>query len=96
MTDARRLMACCGSNVTVKVRHYVQHAGLTWEIDEYDGLLKGVILAEVELSAVDQQIGLAGLDRAGGHVGASLSQDQHAAGASRQLEEDAPGLEPVL
>lgn len=58
MTDASRLMLCCGDNVTVKTRHYVQHAGMTWEIDEYDGLLTGVILAEVELSAADQQIDL--------------------------------------
>lgn len=58
MTDATSLMACCGGNVTVKTRHYVQHAGLMWEIDEYDGLLTGVVLAEVELSAADQQIDL--------------------------------------
>jgi CYTH domain-containing protein len=32
------------------------HEGLTWEIDEYDGILKGVVLAEVELDAIDQLI----------------------------------------
>lgn len=56
MEDAELLLASCGSNATVKHRHYVLHQGLTWEIDEYDGILKGVVLAEVELDAIDQLI----------------------------------------
>lgn len=95
MTDACSLMACCGSNVTVKIRHYVQHNGLTWEIDEYDGLLKGVILAEVELSAVDQAIELP--DWIGREV---TSQDRYRKInllRARQVgEEYAPGGELVI
>lgn len=96
MTDARRLMACC-SNVTIKVRHYVQHAGLTWEIDEYDGVLKGVILAEVELSAVDQQIDLP--DWIGPEVTSEPPYRKINMLRARQgypLEEQVPGLEPVV
>jgi adenylate cyclase len=95
MTDARRLMTYCGSNVTVKKRHYVQHAGLTWEIDEYDGLLKGVILAEVELSAVDQQVDLP--EWIGPEVTAQPPYSKiNMLRARQQLEEEAFGPEPVM
>jgi len=56
LEDAELLLASCGSNATAKHRHYVLREGLTWEIDEYDGVLKGVVLAEVELDAIDQLI----------------------------------------
>jgi adenylate cyclase len=56
LEDGELLLASCGSNATAKHRHYVLHEGLTWEIDEYDGILKGVVLAEVELEAIDQLI----------------------------------------
>ena len=35
-------------------RHYVLFAGLTWEIDVYEGILKGVVIAEVELDREDR------------------------------------------
>ena len=54
--DAERLLIHCGSDVIHKVRHYIDHAGLTWEVDEYEGLLKGIVLAEVELDSPDQPI----------------------------------------
>jgi len=56
MSDAERLMECCGSNVLEKTRHYIAVGDVVWEIDEYTGLLRGVILAEVELTAIDQCI----------------------------------------
>jgi adenylate cyclase len=43
------LRTMCDGRILDKTRHYVPHAGLTWEIDVYDGLLQGVIIAEVEL-----------------------------------------------
>ena len=58
MSHAEDLLACCGGNVIEKVRHYIEVGALTWEIDEYQGYLKGVILAEVELDSVDQAIDL--------------------------------------
>jgi adenylate cyclase len=54
--DAERLMDCCGINVLEKIRHYIAIGGVVWEIDEYRGILKGVIVAEVELKAIDQRI----------------------------------------
>lgn len=56
MADAERLIECCGTNVLEKTRHLISLEDVTWEIDEYSGLLKGVILAEVEVRAPDQQI----------------------------------------
>jgi len=56
--DAERLLALCGSDVIQKVRHYVAQADLTWEVDEYEGLLKGISLAEVELDSLDQPIAI--------------------------------------
>lgn len=56
--DAEKLIENCGSNVIEKIRHYVEHGSLTWEIDDYEGLLKGVILAEVELESLHQQVEL--------------------------------------
>ena len=54
--DAERLLTYCAGNVIQKVRHYIAHANLIWEVDEYEGLLKGVVLAEVELESLDQHI----------------------------------------
>jgi CYTH domain-containing protein len=56
-TDAERLMVTCG-DVIEKVRHYVRHGSLVWEIDEYRGVLAGVIIAEVELTRVDEVVDL--------------------------------------
>lgn len=56
LADAELMLESCESNTIAKHRHYVPHGGLVWEIDEYDGVLKGVVLAEVELSAIDQPL----------------------------------------
>ena len=50
--------AITDDRVLQKVRHYVPHAGLTWEIDVYDGILKGVEIAEVELDREDRVLEL--------------------------------------
>lgn len=58
LQDAERMLESCESNITTKHRHYVTHGGLLWEIDEYEGQLKGVVLAEVELTAIDQPLNI--------------------------------------
>ncbi len=45
-------------NVIEKTRHLVPHAGLTWEVDVYEGVLSGLVLAEVEVLTEDQAIAL--------------------------------------
>jgi adenylate cyclase len=51
----RMLETLCIGRVE-KTRHYVERDGVTWEIDEFINDNAGLIIAEVELSRVDQQI----------------------------------------
>src|SRR5262249_2027823 len=44
------LRIMCEGNVLDKARHFVSHAGNTWQVDVYEGLLDGVVLAEIELT----------------------------------------------
>jgi CYTH domain-containing protein len=48
----------CEKPLIEKNRYKVDHAGLTWEIDEFFGDNQGLIVAEVELTSEDQQIDL--------------------------------------
>lgn len=34
-----------------KTRHYIEHEGKTWEVDEFHGLNNGLIVAEIELDS---------------------------------------------
>jgi len=52
------LAACCLQPPVDKIRHQVDFAGLTWEIDEFLGANHGLILAEVELQRADQPVPL--------------------------------------
>jgi adenylate cyclase len=54
LADARRLMKLANGGGTEKTRHYVPHAGMLWEIDEFHGDNEGLIVAELELSSEDQ------------------------------------------
>jgi adenylate cyclase len=54
VADAEDLLARhCDDLLLTKTRHYVPHEGFTWEIDVYEGLLDGVVMAEVELTRQD-------------------------------------------
>ena len=56
-TDAEEMLrTMCDGNVLDKVRHFVLHAGNTWQVDVYEGLLDGVVLAEIELADTDQKL----------------------------------------
>ena len=44
----------CVTPVIEKVRHWVDYAGMTWEVDVYQGDAAGLVLAEVELDRIDQ------------------------------------------
>jgi CYTH domain-containing protein len=53
--DAEQLLeTACDRNVLTKTRYYIPYEGFTWEVDVYDGLLEGVVLAEVEMATADQ------------------------------------------
>jgi CYTH domain-containing protein len=45
-------------SVIEKTRYKVDHAGLTWEIDVFEGDNAPLVLAEVELESADQQVDL--------------------------------------
>ena len=52
------LQTLCTKPLIEKVRYKVDYADLTWEVDEFFGDNDGLIIAEVELSAEQQQIDL--------------------------------------
>lgn len=52
--DARQLLELCVGGVVRKRRHYVRHGGHLWEIDEFEGDNAGLVVAEIELDAVDE------------------------------------------
>ena len=54
LADARTLLALCVGGKIDKRRHYVQHAGHLWEIDEFHGDNAGLVVAEIELGSVDE------------------------------------------
>lgn len=51
--DARQILELAEPGIVEKTRYYVDFESHTWEVDEFHGNLKGVVLAEVELPASD-------------------------------------------
>src|SRR5690606_38442611 len=54
LADARALLALCVGGIVEKRRHYVDHGGHLWEVDEFLGENAGLVVAEVELEAADE------------------------------------------
>jgi CYTH domain-containing protein len=55
--DAEEILrTMCDGNVLNKVRHFVIHKDATWQVDAYDDILKGIIIAEIELTQPDQDL----------------------------------------
>ena len=52
--EARALLALCVGGIIDKRRHYVNHAGHLWEVDEFLGDNAGLVVAEVELDSADE------------------------------------------
>jgi CYTH domain-containing protein len=50
LSDALEMIEQFCSNAIEKTRHYISYLGYTWEVDEFEGLNKGLIIAEIELS----------------------------------------------
>lgn len=53
--EALELMQLCESGVIDKVRYLVPYGGHTFEVDEFFGDNEGLVMAEVELDAVDEE-----------------------------------------
>ena len=54
VADARALLALCVGGIIDKRRHYVEFASHLWEVDEFLGDNAGLVVAEIELSRVDE------------------------------------------
>lgn len=54
VADARALMALCTGGAIDKRRHYVEHQGHVWEVDEFLGDNAGLVVAELELTRADE------------------------------------------
>jgi adenylate cyclase len=53
--DAQTMLdELCERPIIEKVRHVVEYAGKTWEIDEFEGVNAGLVVAEIELEDEDQ------------------------------------------
>jgi len=53
--DARQMLDLyCGARTIAKTRHHVRHGDHDWEIDEFEGANAGLIVAEIELAAVNE------------------------------------------
>jgi adenylate cyclase len=52
--EARELLALADGPLIDKTRHYVEHGGMTWEVDEFHGDNAGLIVAELELTREDE------------------------------------------
>lgn len=52
--DARALLALCVGATIDKRRHLVRHGAHLWEVDEFLGDNAGLVVAEIELGAVDE------------------------------------------
>ncbi len=75
--DAERLLdELCRKPLIEKTRFVVEHRGATWEIDEFEGVNAGLVVAEVELEDEDQEVDLPPW------VGAEVSEDPRYLNAS--------------
>ncbi|RPE77090.1 CYTH domain-containing protein [Vulcaniibacterium tengchongense] len=54
LDDARALLGLCVGGRVEKRRHYVEHAGRLWEVDEFLGDNAGLVVAEIELASAEQ------------------------------------------
>jgi CYTH domain-containing protein len=55
--DAEEMLdKLCERPLIEKRRYKIEHAGLTWEVDEFFGENQGLVVAEVELKSEDQAI----------------------------------------
>ena len=55
LSDAETMLeSLCTISLINKTRYLLVHEGHTWEVDVFEGLNKGLILAEIELSSEDE------------------------------------------
>lgn len=58
MDEATQLLDQFTTKSIFKKRYEIDYKGKTWEVDEFDGRLAHLILAEIELDSEDEEIAL--------------------------------------
>ena len=58
LSDAKKIVSISNSNFTEKIRHIIYFDSIKWEIDEFLGDNKGLLIGEVELESEGQHIAL--------------------------------------
>lgn len=51
LADAEEMAKAATGIVLEKTRHRIDHEGYTWEVDVFDGIYRGLVVAEVELES---------------------------------------------
>jgi CYTH domain-containing protein len=55
LSDAEEMLrTMCDINVIDKIRYFIFHSSNIWHVDVYEGILDGVVLAEVELASLEE------------------------------------------
>ena len=86
--DARELLDMAQPHLVEKRRHIVPFAGLTWEVDVFEGRHAGLVIAEVELESEAQDVTLPDW------IGAEVTNDERYYNASLSRSDGVP--EPPL
>lgn len=56
VADAEEMLdRLCSGLLIEKTRHFVDYGGYTWEIDVFEGVNRGLVIAEIELERVDAE-----------------------------------------
>src|SRR5215471_12832916 len=58
LKDGEQLLSLCDGPLVEKLRHRSEYGGRTWEVDEFLGDNRGLVVAEVELQSEDQKLDL--------------------------------------
>ena len=56
IAEGELILSTCQDDTLQKQRYLVDHAGTTWYVDVYGGILEGVVIAEIELKQEDQKL----------------------------------------
>jgi len=54
LTDAKKMINLFGNQVIEKTRYLIPIKSHTWEVDVFEGINKGLIIAEIELDSEDE------------------------------------------
>lgn len=88
IVDAREMLAMAEPHVLMKRRYIVPFAGLTWEVDVFEGRHTGLVIAEVELEHEAQQVELPDW------VGREVTDDDRYNNASLSRADSIPAIDP--